>query len=264
MASSWRDPFRTFLIDPNDLPSKACEVLYKAHEAAIKELKPGNKACTAYEAAVSVVKKEAPELSCKMTTNTRPGIIFALHESVLDLNGQNEQLVKEGEVFNMSLGFENLQYSKGKRISMWLADTVTVQSVIPEVLTAKCSKTNENIKLPLADNGGERQPEFMIFDDDDVETCKKRKRREMEDLEEAYSLQTQLDAKVNDIEALNIKLEEINAGREKNKSEDQEALTALHVHEKNINNRFKKMELARKAQSEFNELDVLFDEFDHL
>ncbi|KAM5588742.1 hypothetical protein ABKV19_006951 [Rosa sericea] len=133
-----------------------------------------------------------------------------------------------------------------------------LQSVNPEVLTVKCSKANENIKLPLADNGGERQPEFVIFDDDDdVEICKKRKRREMEDLEEAYSIQTQLDAKVNDIEALNIKLEEINAGRERNKSEDQEDLTALRVHEKKINNRFKKMELAGKAQSEFDEFDQL-------
>ncbi|PRQ22316.1 hypothetical protein RchiOBHm_Chr6g0248951 [Rosa chinensis] len=79
----------------------------------------------------------------------------------------------------------------------------------------------------------------------------------MEDLEEAYSIQTQLDAKVNDIEVLNIKLEEINAGREKDKSEDQGDLTTLLVHEKKINNRFKKMELARKVQSKFDEFDRL-------
>ncbi|KAL7235426.1 hypothetical protein ACSBR1_018840 [Camellia fascicularis] len=88
---------RTFLIDANALHSKAYEVLLKAHDAAISALKPGNKAGAAYEAALSVVEKDAPELVANLTKSTGTGIGLEFRESGLSLNGKNDRSFNEDE-----------------------------------------------------------------------------------------------------------------------------------------------------------------------
>ncbi|ONK78791.1 uncharacterized protein A4U43_C02F22470 [Asparagus officinalis] len=136
---------RTFMIDATPTHTKAYEVLLKAHDAAIAMLKPGNKAGAAYQAAVSVVEKEAPELLPNLTRSAGTGIGLEFRESGLNLNMNNNRLLKSGMVFNVSLGFQNLQAEtnnpKTQNFSLLLADTVIVSSEKPpEVLTAGCSK----------------------------------------------------------------------------------------------------------------------------
>lgn len=56
-----------YLIDANDVQSKAYETLLKAHEAAIGALKLSNKVGVAYQAAVTVVEREALEFAAHFT-----------------------------------------------------------------------------------------------------------------------------------------------------------------------------------------------------
>ncbi|KAM1576831.1 hypothetical protein ACFX15_032567 [Malus domestica] len=72
---------RTFLIDATSSQSKAYEVLFKAHNAAISELKPGKKVSAAYQAALAVVEKEAPELVSNLTKSAGTGIGLEFRES---------------------------------------------------------------------------------------------------------------------------------------------------------------------------------------
>ncbi|XP_058100831.1 FACT complex subunit SPT16-like [Magnolia sinica] len=65
---------RTFLIDANAMQSKAYAVLLKAHEAAIGALKAGNKVSVVYQAAVSVVERDAPEFASHLTKSAGTGI----------------------------------------------------------------------------------------------------------------------------------------------------------------------------------------------
>ncbi|PRQ42486.1 putative peptidase M24, FACT complex subunit Spt16p/Cdc68p, creatinase/Aminopeptidase P/Spt16 [Rosa chinensis] len=140
---------RTFLIDANPLQSKAYEVLLKAHAAAISELKPDNKASAAYLAALAVVEKDAPELLPNLTKSTGTGIGIEFRESGLNLNAKNDRVVKAGMVFNVSLGFHNLQSGisdpKHQNFSLLLADTVVVNNDKPEVLTVKVSKAVKDV-----------------------------------------------------------------------------------------------------------------------
>ncbi|XP_050382933.1 FACT complex subunit SPT16-like [Argentina anserina] len=140
---------RTFLIDANSLQSKAYDVLLKAHAAAISELKPGNKASAAYLAALSVVERDAPELVPNLTKSTGTGIGIEFRESGLNLNAKNDRVVKAGMVFNVALGFHNLQSgisnSKHQNFSLLLADTVVVNHDKPEVLTGKVSKAVKDV-----------------------------------------------------------------------------------------------------------------------
>lgn len=140
---------RTFLIDANPLQSKAYEVLLKAHEAAISELKCGNKVSAAYLSALSVVEKEAPDLVPNLTKSAGTGIGLEFRESGLNLNAKNDRIVKAGMVFNVSLGFQNLQNqtsnTKNQNFSLLLADTVIVDNDKTEVVTAKSSKAVKDV-----------------------------------------------------------------------------------------------------------------------
>lgn len=151
---------RTFLIDANSLQSKAYEVLLKAHEAAISALKPGNKASAVYQAALSVVEKDAPELVANLTKTAGTGIGLEFRESGLGLNAKNDRLLKGGMVFNVSLGFHNLQARtsnpKSQDFSLLLADTVIVGEK-PEVVTSVSSKAVKDVAYSFNEDEEEEE-----------------------------------------------------------------------------------------------------------
>lgn len=168
---------RSFLIDATSVQSKAYEVLLKAHEAAIGALKPGNKVSAAYQAALSVVEKEAPELVPNLTKSTGTGIGLEFRESGLNLNAKNDRVVKAKMIFNVSIGFQNLQNQKKAKMnfnvlncfgkltrkpknqmfSLLLADTVIVGENNPEVVTSKCSKAVKDVAYSFNEDGEEEE-----------------------------------------------------------------------------------------------------------
>ncbi|XP_065852124.1 FACT complex subunit SPT16-like [Euphorbia lathyris] len=140
---------RTVLIDASSMQIKAYEVLLKAQDAAINALKSGNKVSDVYQAALSVVKNDAPELAASLTKTAGTGIGLEFRESGLNLNTKNDRILKPGMVFNVSLGFQNLQIEtknpRTKIYSMLIADTVIVCEKIPETVTSKCSKALKDV-----------------------------------------------------------------------------------------------------------------------
>lgn len=187
---------RTFLIDANSKQSKAYEVLLKAQEAAIGALKSGNKVNSVYQAAVSVVEKEAPELVANLTKTAGTGIGLEFRESGLSLNAKNDRILKPGMVFNVSLGFQNLQTDtnnpKTRKCSVLLADTVIVGEKVPDVLTSKSSKAvkdvaysfneddeeEEKMKVKAEDNGNETLFSKTTLRSDNHEMSKEELRRQ--------------------------------------------------------------------------------------
>ncbi|KAG2620592.1 hypothetical protein PVAP13_3NG214271 [Panicum virgatum] len=98
---------RTFLIDCSMEKCNAHKVLLKAHDAAIAALAPGGKARMSYQAAVDVVRREAPDLLPFLTKSGGTGIGIEFRETWLSLNEKNDLTLREGMVFNVSLGFQN-------------------------------------------------------------------------------------------------------------------------------------------------------------
>ncbi|XP_042487040.1 FACT complex subunit SPT16-like [Macadamia integrifolia] len=152
---------RTFLIDANTVQSKAYEVLLNAHEAAISALKPGNKVSAAYQAALSVVEKDAPELAANLTKSAGTSIGLEFRESGLSLNARNDRELKAGMIFNVSLGFQNLQAQtnnlKTQKFSLLLADTVIVNEKKPEVLTSISSKAVKDVAYSFNEDEEEEE-----------------------------------------------------------------------------------------------------------
>ncbi|XP_068340143.1 FACT complex subunit SPT16-like [Pyrus communis] len=151
---------RTYLIDANSIQSKAYEVLLKAQEAAIGNLKSGKKLSAAYLAALSVVEKEAPELTGNLTKTAGTGIGLEFRESGLNLNAKNDRVLRPGMVFNVSLGFQNVQAKtkdpKTQIFSLLIADTVIVGKETPEVLT-NSSKAVKDVAYSFNDDDDEEE-----------------------------------------------------------------------------------------------------------
>ncbi|PIA25479.1 hypothetical protein AQUCO_11400033v1 [Aquilegia coerulea] len=154
---------RSFLIDANTQQSKAYEVLLKAQQAAIDALKPGNKVSAAYQAAFSLVERDAPELIQNLTKSAGTGIGLEFRESGLTLNAKNDRVLKAGMVFNVSLGFQNLQAQtnnpKTEKFSLLLADTVIVNEAEkpPEVVTAISSKAVKDVAYSFNEDEEEEE-----------------------------------------------------------------------------------------------------------
>ncbi|CAD6343072.1 unnamed protein product [Miscanthus lutarioriparius] len=144
------------------LQSKAYETLLKAHEAAVEQVRPGNQMSAVYQAAVAVIERDAPELLPKLTKSAGTGIGLEFRESGLNLNAKNDRRIKQGMVFNVSLGLHNVQAEtiseKTKQFSLLLADTVLVNERGHEILTAPCSKAVKDVAYS-----------FNEDDDDDAE-----------------------------------------------------------------------------------------------
>ncbi|KAL0292241.1 UNVERIFIED_CONTAM: FACT complex subunit SPT16 [Sesamum calycinum] len=134
--SSLMDDTEKVILEPAKIKSKAYEVLLKAHDAAIATLKPGNKAGT--------------------------GIGLEFRESGLSLNGKNDRILKTGMVFNVSLGFQNLQTEtknpKTQKFSVLLADTVIIGQSAPEVVTSTSSKAVKDVAYSFNEDGEEEEP----------------------------------------------------------------------------------------------------------
>ncbi|KAK9292165.1 hypothetical protein L1049_020124 [Liquidambar formosana] len=188
---------RTFLIDANAMQSKAYEVLLKAHEAAISALKPGNKVSAAYQAAIAIVEKDAPELVANFTKSAGTGIGLEFRESGLSLNAKNDRMLKPGMVFNVSLGFQSLQTEtknpKTQKFSVLLADTVIVGEKVPDVVTSISSKAVKDVaysfnedddeeeerpKVKVEANGGEALSSKATLRSDNQEMSKEELRRQ--------------------------------------------------------------------------------------
>lgn len=152
---------RTFLIDANAMQSKAYEVLLKAHEAAINALKPGNNANAVYQAALAIVEKDGSELAANLTKTAGTGIGIEFRESGLNLNAKNDRVLKPGMVFNVSLGFQNLQAEtndpKTQKFSVLLADTVIVGEEIPNVVTSISSKAVKDVAYSFNEDDEEEE-----------------------------------------------------------------------------------------------------------
>ncbi|OMO73146.1 hypothetical protein CCACVL1_17441 [Corchorus capsularis] len=152
---------RSYLIDATPLQSKAYEVLLKAQEAAIGMLKPGNRISAAYQAALSVVEKDAPDLIPNLTKSAGTGIGLEFRESGLNLNSKNDRVVKAGMIFNVSLGFQNLQSEsnnpKTRNFSLLLADTVIVGEQNSDVVTGKSSKAVKDVAYSFNEDEEEEE-----------------------------------------------------------------------------------------------------------
>lgn len=166
---------RTLLFDANPLQSKAYAVLLEAQEAVIGSLRPGIKLRAVYQAAVSVVERDAPELVPHLTKSAGSSMGLEFLELGWVINAKNERAVRQNMVFNVYLGIQNLQNDpenpKSRTFSLLLADTIIVGKEETTVATRRCSKLAKDISYSFAEEGEGEEEEVkrVAFDREETE-----------------------------------------------------------------------------------------------
>ncbi|XP_022082378.1 FACT complex subunit SPT16-like [Acanthaster planci] len=166
---------RTLMVDPTKEQQENYNFLLSVEEEVINKLRSGKKLSDVYNGAVALVKKEKAELLPKMTKNVGFLMGIEFREGSMLINSKSEAVAKKGMIFNINVGFSNLQNSEakdngGKNYALFVGDTVLVQEEGPAVLLTPMKKRIKHIGI------------FLKGDDED----------EDEDLEDAKQKQEEL------------------------------------------------------------------------
>ncbi|KAK4019969.1 hypothetical protein OUZ56_001967 [Daphnia magna] len=154
---------RTLLVNPTEKMQDTYNFLLSVEDEILKSLVEGAKLSDVYNAAEAYVKKEKPELLDKMTKTLGFVTGIEFRESSLVIGPKNNAVIKKGMVFNVNLGFADLENPDStdesyKKYALFLSDTVVVSQGPATVLTAS-KKRIKNIGIFLKDESGDEEEE---------------------------------------------------------------------------------------------------------
>ncbi|MCL4118736.1 UNVERIFIED_CONTAM: hypothetical protein GTU68_027378 [Idotea baltica] len=158
---------RSFMVNPTDQMQKNYEFLLQVYDKVVAKLQAGTKLCEVYEEASSYISSNRPDLLDKFTKSVGFGMGIEFRESSLLVGAKTTLTAKKGQVFNVNMGFANLNNSEAKdteakTYAFFIGDTVVVNEGQPAtVLTAGSKKKLKNIAIFLKeeDDDGEEEEE---------------------------------------------------------------------------------------------------------
>jgi nucleosome binding factor SPN SPT16 subunit len=106
---------RTFLVDPPKKVSETYEILLELQDACLNAMKPGTPIKNVYKAAVKFLQERAPHLVGNLTKNLGFATGIDFREQNFILSGKNSATLKEGMVFCLNLGFQDVELTEDDR-----------------------------------------------------------------------------------------------------------------------------------------------------
>jgi len=148
---------RTMLVDPSQSVQDTYNYLLTLEELIMSKLKDGAKLSDVYNAAMDNVKKEKPDLVDKVTKNFGFAMGIEFREGSLVIGPNCDMKAKKGMVFNVNVGMTDLSNkeakdSKGKKVALFVGDTVQVMEGEAAALMTPSKKKVKNIAIFLKDD----------------------------------------------------------------------------------------------------------------
>ncbi|KAF5287110.1 hypothetical protein FQR65_LT12333 [Abscondita terminalis] len=136
---------RTLLVNPTEEIQNNYNFLLNVEEEVLKKLQAGIKLSDVYQAGYSLVKKEKPNLIDNLTKSFGFAMGIEFRESSLMIGPKTSALAKKGMIFNLNLGFNNLENKdasdkEGKIYALFIGDTVMVNEGNPASLLTMSKK----------------------------------------------------------------------------------------------------------------------------
>ncbi|KAJ3213204.1 FACT complex subunit spt16 [Clydaea vesicula] len=136
---------RTFLVDPEKQKEKNYKFLQEVSEYVFSCLKDGTTCKEVYLKALGYIEKKRPELKDKFVKNIGFGMGIEFREAAYLLGPKNNRELRDGMIFSVSIGFQNLEVpeatdEKMKNYSLLLIDTVKITDDKCVVLTSDVTK----------------------------------------------------------------------------------------------------------------------------
>ncbi|KZT03503.1 FACT complex subunit SPT16 [Laetiporus sulphureus 93-53] len=116
---------RSFIVDPSKEQEAIYSLLLSLQAEVLAQLKDGAIARDVYNHALSYVKDKKPELEKHFVKNIGHGMGMEFRDSSYLLSPKNGHVLRSGMVFNLVLGFQDLDES-GHKYALQLIDTVQI------------------------------------------------------------------------------------------------------------------------------------------
>ncbi|KAG8735431.1 FACT complex subunit spt16 [Ceratobasidium sp. 414] len=134
---------RTFFVDPSKEQESIYSFTLSLQSELLSKLRDGTPAKDVYTHAVSYIKQKKPDLEKHFTKNVGFGMGLEYRDSSYLLSPKNTRQVKAGMIFNLSIGFSDLDEGEGKKYSILVSDTVKVGQEKAVCLTEGTKATDE-------------------------------------------------------------------------------------------------------------------------
>ncbi|KAI0340514.1 FACT complex subunit SPT16 [Trametopsis cervina] len=125
---------RSFIVDPSKEQEAIYDLLTALQGELLSFMKDGVTGRDVYQHALSFVKEKKPELEKHFVKSVGHGIGMEFRDSAYLLSAKNSRKLKNGMVFNLALGFQELEEG-GKKYALHLVDTVVVNGEKATCLT---------------------------------------------------------------------------------------------------------------------------------
>ncbi|XP_050517919.1 FACT complex subunit spt16 isoform X2 [Diabrotica virgifera virgifera] len=148
---------RTLLVNPTEEIQNNYNFLLTIEEELIKVLQNGVKLSEVYDTGYNMVKKEKPNLADHLTKNFGFAMGIEFKENSLIIGPKTTVEAKKGMVFNLNIGFSNLENKEasdkeGKIYALFIGDTVLVNEGQPASVLTPSKKKIKNIGIFLKDD----------------------------------------------------------------------------------------------------------------
>ena len=203
---------RTIFIDPKPDMLEAYRFVSSVLDFVLEELKPGTELSTVYKKYKEFVEINKPEWNDMIQNSIGCGIGLNQDDSFLRIESDNRQKVRSGQVYKISIAFENLTSSLGDKYTIEIGETVAVNEQKAEVLTNLFSKTEKDIYFEFSDDDDESEESIKA---DAVKFENRRMTRLSRNKEDNYDVQKE--RKIHQDELLDKKVEEIKERFQNNK-----------------------------------------------
>ncbi|KAI5124316.1 hypothetical protein M0805_008924 [Coniferiporia weirii] len=135
---------RTFVVDPTKEQEAVYALLVSLQADLLHKLKDGVVARDVYMHAVSYIREKKPELEKHFVKNIGFSMGMEFRDSAYIISAKNGRVLKTNMIFNLSLGFTDLDEEGGKKYSMLLIDTVKIDHERGICLT-DCIKQSKDV-----------------------------------------------------------------------------------------------------------------------
>ncbi|KAG8690718.1 FACT complex subunit spt16 [Ceratobasidium sp. 423] len=134
---------RTFFVDPSKEQEGIYSFVLSLQSELLSKLRDGTPAKDVYAHAISHIKQKKPELEKHFTKNVGFGMGIEYRDSSYLLSPKNARQVKAGMIFNLSIGFSDLEDKDGNKYAILVSDTVKVGQEKAVCLTEGTKATDE-------------------------------------------------------------------------------------------------------------------------
>jgi len=150
---------RTLLVNPDDSLQKTYEFLVEVEEAILAKLQHGVKLSEVYEVGVALVKEKRPDLESQLVKSFGFASGIEFREGSLLIAPKTKAPAKKGMVFNVSVGFSEVDKKDKKSIALFLGDTVQVNEGAPATCLTTLKKRVKHVGIFLKDDDEDDEEE---------------------------------------------------------------------------------------------------------